>query len=267
MTNRLSNRAVLPAALGLAVVLLMAPLLGASPLVLQDVPDAPPASQDPAPVGSASQQPASPSHEIAARLHLGIDVSSHSGTVEWPQVAEAGHTYAFVKASEGMDLEDPAFDEHWRAMKLAGVVRGAYHFYVTEDDPEAQAKLFIDTVTLEPGDLAPVVDVELLGHGTEPGLAGRLRTFLERLEAHYGIRPIIYTAPNFWDLHLTDDFGDYPLWVAEYGVDEPRLPKGWERWHLWQFEGDTTVSGVEKSADRSHLNRDAPDLHRLVVGE
>ena len=32
-------------------------------------------------------------------------------------------------------------------------MRGAYHFYVTEDDPEAQAKLFIETVDLEPGDV------------------------------------------------------------------------------------------------------------------
>lgn len=217
--------------------------------------DSPPASE-PAPAAEPS---------IGERLHLGVDVSGHSGEVDWVEVAAAGHTYAFVKATEGVDLKDPAFDEHWEALKKAGLVRGAYHFYVTEDDPEEQARFFIETVALEPGDLAPVVDIELIGHGTEPGLPGRLQRFLVLLEQHYGVRPIIYTSPDFWDQHLTPDFGHYPLWVAEYGVTEPRLPQGWDHWHLWQWQGDATIPGVEHTADRSHLNREAPSLERLVV--
>ncbi len=165
-----------------------------------------------------------------------------------------------------MDLKDPAFDEHWQAMKDTGMVRGAYHFYVTEDDPGEQARFFIDNVTLEAGDLAPVVDVELIGHGTQPGLAERLKTYLGIVEGHYSVRPIIYTAPDFWDQHFTDEFGDYALWIAEYGVDAPRLPSGWQAWHLWQYQADADVPGVEKGADLSHLDRDL-DLSVLVVPE
>ncbi len=191
---------------------------------------------------------------VGADLQGGIDVSVHSGSVDWTAVAQAGHSFAFVKATEGIDLKDSAFEDHWRAMKDAGLIRGAYHFYVTEDDPEEQARFFTMNVTLASGDLAPVVDIELLGHGTQPGLPGRLKAYLDLIEEHYGVRPIIYTSPNFWDQHLTDEYGDYPLWIAEYGVDQPRLPSGWQTWHLWQYQADADVPGVEKGADMNRFN-------------
>lgn len=198
-------------------------------------------------------------------LHHGIDVSTHSGTVDWKSVRDEGHSFAFIKASEGVDLADPDFGANWKAAGDAGLVRGAYHFFVTEDDPGQQARLFIETVQLEPGDLAPVVDIELIGHGTSHGLPDRLGRFLELLEKHYGVRPIIYTSPNFWNKNFGAGFGHYPLWVADYGVDEPTIPDGWEDWHLWQWKGDAAVHGVEKSADLSRVNRQADDLHRLLV--
>lgn len=218
----------------------------------------PPAATPPAPVLAAP--------DVAAELHQGIDVSGHSGSVDWQQVLSEGHTYAFVKATEGMDFKDPDFDQNWAGMKSAGLVRGAYHFYVTEDDPAAQASFFLSTVTFEPGDLVPVVDVETLGKGTNTtGLADRLRQFLAAVEAKLGVKPILYTSPGFWNQNLGSGFGDYPLWVAEYGVDAPKVPNGWTTWHLWQFQEDATVAGVQDGADLSKVNRSGPDLGALVV--
>lgn len=219
------------------------------------------------PVDAGPVSPAVDVGAIVAELHLGVDLSMHSGTVDWRALKDAGHTFAFVKATEGVDLLDSAFGASWQAMKQAGLVRGAYHFFVTEDDPDQQADFFIANVHLEPGDLAPVVDIEVIGHDTPPGLADRLRTFVSRLETHYGAKPIIYTGPNFWDQNLDASFGEHPLWVAEYGVEAPRLPKGWSAWHLWQWQGDASVPGVEKAADLSKVNRDGPDLGALVIGE
>jgi lysozyme len=227
-----------------------------------------PGETPPAESAAPAAGPAAPAAPpMAGRLHHGLDVSGHSGNVDWPALAEAGHSFAFIKATEGQDLKDPAFDRHWPAIKNAGIIRGAYHFYVTEDDPELQARFFIDTVALEPGDLAPVVDIELLGHGTRDGLANKLRTWLDLVERHYGVKPIIYTAANFWDAHLNDQFGEYPLWIADYEVDQPRLPRGWTAWHLWQNKGDADLKGVEKGADLSLVNHSGPDLSALIVPE
>lgn len=217
-----------------------------------------PAATTPAPLAAPSS--------VADELQQGIDVSGHSGSVDWQQVLSEGHTYAFVKATEGMDFKDPDFDSNWAQMKAAGLVRGAYHFYVTEDDPQAQATFFLSTVSLEPGDLVPVVDVETLGQGTDTtGLADRVRQFLVALEAKLGVKPILYTSPNFWNQNLGSGFGEYPLWVAEYGVDAPKVPDGWTTWHLWQFEEDAIVAGVADGADLNKVNRTGVDLGVLVV--
>ncbi len=212
-------------------------------------------------ISASGQQTADP-----AVGTLGIDVSHHSGDVDWKKVESQGYRFAYLKASEGVDDPDPRFEEHWRALEGSGIRRGAYHFYVTEDDPDDQARLFLSQVVgLEPGDLPPVVDIESLGHGTGPGLATRLQRFLDRVEAELGTIPIIYTSPRFWNEHLAPSFARYPLWVAEYEVDQPTVPKGWSDWHFWQFQGDAAIDGVEKQADLSRLHPEI-DLDSLRVG-
>jgi lysozyme len=195
----------------------------------------------------------------------GIDVSHHSGEVDWGKVKTAGYSFAFAKATEGVDLLDPVFQDHWTSIKKVGLIRGAYHFYVTEDDPEEQARFFIQNARLQPGDYVPAVDIEAIGHGTKPGLVERFKKFLAILENHYGAKPIIYTGPKFWNRHLDKHFGSYPLWIAEYGIEEPVDPKGWKEWHLWQWRENAGVPGVEKGADLSVFNAREKDFSSLLI--
>jgi lysozyme len=59
---------------------------------------------------------------------------------------------------------------------------------------------------------------------------------------------------------MDDSFGDYPLWVAEYGVNSPTVPKGWDNWIIWQHGQSGSVAGVEGSVD---LNVFKGGLERL----
>lgn len=237
--------------------LLSAPLVSADPAgAAASAAGADPVS-DPGPAANLPPLPES--------LTRGVDVSSHSGAVDWPSVRKAGHDFAYIKASEGVDFEDAAFAGNWRSARAAGLRRGPYHFYVTEDDPAEQARFFASRFQLEPGDLAPVVDVEFIGHGTKPGLADRLRTFLVTLEKECGAKPVIYTSARFWDEHVGPGFGEHALWIAEYDVKAPILPAGWDAWHLWQWKGDAPVDGVEHSADLSRVNPAHPDVTKLLV--
>ena len=198
-----------------------------------------------------------------AKQH-GIDVSHHSGAVDWGVVAEHGLGFVYLKATEGIDDADPQYLSHHLAVGELGVPRGAYHFFVSEDDPDEQARFFLSQARFETGDLVPVVDVEVLGHGTSGDLNDRLRRILRILESTVGAKPMIYTNARFWDAHFAPDFGDYPLWIAEYEVDTPTLPAGWKEWSLWQFEGDATMPGIEKGADRSRL-REGLDIESLRI--
>lgn len=185
---------------------------------------------------------------------LGIDVSHHSGKVDWETVRKQGYKFAYVKSSEGVDDPDNMFEEHWKALREAGMERGAYHFYVTEDDPVQQAKFFASRLKDDPGTLPPAVDVELLGHNTKGNLSETLLVFLQTFEKETGIKPMIYTESNFWDGHYQPEFSDYPLWMAEYGVRMPKVPFGWTNWVLWQRKENKQIKGVEKSADVNLLH-------------
>ena len=62
--------------------------------------------------------------------------------------------FAFIKATEGLGNEDAFFQRNWKKTKAAGLVRGAYHFFLATKSGKAQAENFINSVTLASGDLA-----------------------------------------------------------------------------------------------------------------
>lgn len=204
--------------------------------------------------------------ETPARLR-GVDVSKFQGEIDWQAVKASGIVFAFARALEGETIVDSRFTANWQSMKEAGVVRGAYDFYVAGDRPAAQVEVFTDLVTLEPSDLGPMVDIEQgsLGSSAPPDLVSNFHKYLELMETHYGVKPIIYTDPAFWNEHMDDSFGDYPLWVAEYGVDSPTLPKGWDAWVLWQHSESGTVPGIEGDVDLDVFNGDLVELARYRI--
>lgn len=209
---------------------------------------------------SDEELPATSAAGSRANPH-GIDVDLYQGDIDWKGVNASGISFAFAKATEGA-TSDPRFAQNWSGMKEAGVTRGAYHFYDSSELPEAQAQLFIDTVTLESGDLAPMVDIESVGGAgaASPTIAPDLRKYLELIEQHFGVEPIIYTNASFWDENMDDSFGEYPLWVADYGASSPQLPSGWDHWVFWQHSESGSVPGISGAVDLDYFNRSLGEL-------
>ncbi len=110
-----------------------------------------------------------------------------------------------------------------------------------------------------------MVDVETLSNRPVDDLDARLKAWLTLVEKHYGVKPIIYTSHNFWNNQLKESFGDYPLWVAEYGVDLPGVPDGWVTWSFWQYESNTNPPGVPKMADLNYFNGSIEELKRMII--
>ena len=201
---------------------------------------------------------------MSANQLSGIDVSKWQGTVDWKTVQQAGIAFAFARATYGTSEVDSCFNENWQGMQEAGIIRGAYHFFLAAEDPAQQAEFFVRTVgSLAPGDLPPVVDVEA-GSGVNSNLATSVETWLEVVEQGLGRKPIIYTAPSFWNQHLTGGFGDYALWVAEYGVSSPRPVNGWTGWTFWQYSSTGKVNGVNGTVDLDDFNGTSQDLEAFV---
>lgn len=197
----------------------------------------------------------------------GIDVSHHQGTIDW-QAVKATETqnypirFVFMKATEGGDYKDRRFAENFREAREAGLVRGAYHFYNPNTDPIRQADFFISQVTLEKGDLAPVLDIERKPRN-KAQLQADLIKFLNRLEQHYGVRPIIYTSYRYMERYLdSPEFARYPLWIAHYYVETLSYEGSWQ---FWQHTDYGTVPGITESVDLNVFNGSLSELQQYTI--
>lgn len=208
--------------------------------------------------------PPSPSLPTVNQHLTGVDLSNHQGQVDFQQIKQAGMTFVFIKATQGETFVDPDYAQNMAAARAAGLAAGPYHFYMTNDQPETQFANLSKTVSLQSGDLPPVVDIEVLHKGTLPEMAVNLRSFLDKIETHYGVKPILYTGVRFANEHLKD-FGEYPLWIAEYKVDAPSLPQGWKGWTIWQYSQEASVAGVDGPVDANRLNGDETLLKSFLV--
>jgi lysozyme len=207
----------------------------------------------------ASHSTAASSFEIK-----GIDISKYQGTVDFQKVKAAGISYIFIRATEGNTYQDPNFESNFSSSRAAGLATGVYHFYETNDEPLSQLKNFKSIVTLRPGDLPPVIDIEKLHNQDKSNLVGNIKVFLNGLEFHYGVKPILYSGHNFSNEYLTQ-FGDYPLWLAEYEVDKLNLPVGWSNWTFWQWSQSTDISGIEGKVDADRFNGDELGFRNLLI--
>jgi GH25 family lysozyme M1 (1,4-beta-N-acetylmuramidase) len=202
-------------------------------------------------------------------MTFGIDVSRYQGNMDWAKAKSAGVNFAFIKLTEGTAatnrIKDVQFDRNWAGSKQAGIYRGAYHFYNAWLDPIAQADWFADNMPSD-WDLPPVADVEDR-RGASATENVDVRKFLLRVEERLGVKPIVYTAPGYWNsvVGYQSWAKDYDLWVAHWLVSSPQLPLGWNTWKFWQY--DVIYGGGELGSQSDRLDVDNFNGSRIDLEE
>ena len=197
----------------------------------------------------------------------GIDVSKWQKEVDWPQVKEADVRFAFVKATQDDYRLDPYFARNWEETKRVGIKRGAYHFYIPAAPVQGQIDIFKSNVRLEPGDLPPVLDVEVINKGVSAEAMRRdIRIWLEAITQHYGVKPIIYTNQNYYRKWLQGHFQEYHFWIARYNTIEPEIHQT-DKWLFWQYSDRGTIPGITAAVDMNFFAGDWDTLHALCMPE
>jgi lysozyme len=198
----------------------------------------------------------------------GIDVSHHQGYISWDAVQKMHEgpvkiSFAIIKATEGVSLRDRRFTRNWKGSREQGLKRGAYHYFLPDKNPQRQAAHFIETVKLEKNDLPPVLDVEET-RGVQPAvIRKRVREWLQIVGRHYGVKPIIYAPPSFYDNILGREFNDHPMWVAHYvRRHRPRIARDWK---IWQFSESARVNGILSKVDFNVFNGDSLEFRKLLL--
>jgi lysozyme len=196
----------------------------------------------------------------------GIDVSYHQGAIDWQQVKGSGKQFAFVRATAGTLTADTAYWTNLSGARVAGVAVGSYHYANPDtalNDASNEASWFLRNASVASGDLIPVLDLEV-SNGLDPAsLTAWAQTWLAQVSATTGVRPIIYTNPNFWSTSMadTDWFArnGYPvLWIAHWTTaSQPTVPAGgWGGigWTLWQHSSGGSVPGITGPVDVDRFN-------------
>ena len=211
----------------------------------------------------------------------GIDVSYWNAGIDWPKVRATGQRFVFIKATESSAYRDPTFDDNWFGAKSAGLLRGAYHFFRCNVDAKKQADSYIDYVKSlnDPGELPPVLDIETHDGQRRDKILPAARTWLDRVEAAFGKKPIIYSGKYFLQDYFSEAGGgppawskDHPLWLAQYPDryvpgTQPFLPRGWFQWTFWQYSDKGRLNGINADVDLNVFNGTLEELYRLAGAE
>jgi len=188
----------------------------------------------------------------------GVDISSYQGKeVDFINAHKDSLGFVICKATQGAFGTDPKFDENWSKIKTDGFIRGTYHFYVSTDNPEAQAKHFVSVVkSMEKTDIPPVVDFEMGGIDTKlppEEVSKGLVVFIKTVEKLLGRKMMIYTDIPTADEYLRDEkFSAYALWIANYvPKSQPDLPFVWKNtgWTFWQKDADYKIDNFTNDSD------------------
>jgi lysozyme len=195
----------------------------------------------------------------------GVDVSHHQGTIDWNAAKAAGVTFAYIKATEGTQYQDPAFVQNWSGAGASGIVRGGYHFFSLDTSGEKQAENFLRVAPVDPNTLPPAIDLEFSGYNQQrrPShgqFAKELSAFVDAVTERYKKPPAIYTTSEFRRQYLRS-MPIECLWIREV-LTRPRMEAN--EWIFWQFSGRGRVRGIGTFVDLNVFNGSAAEFDELV---
>ena len=192
----------------------------------------------------------------------GVDVSAAQSRCDWGKVYAAGIRFAYVRANAGEKLRDASFAPQIAGANAAGVLTGAYHFALADDDPSDDVDAFAKAIGGAQFALPPAVDVEIMNGLTASRVADWLDGWIARCVDQLGRKPVLYTGPNFWTSlgphGLHPRFADCGLWISNYGATRPTIPAPWVKQRIWQYQANT----IWRLADGSQTwgpKRPSPD--------
>lgn len=191
-----------------------------------------------------------------SRIYQGIDVSEWQGNIDFNAVREAGIEIVYIKASEGTDYIDHYFEANYRGAIDSGLDVGFYHFVTARsvEEAEQEARFFASVISSKQTDCRLAMDFESFGNLSVEEINEISEAFLTTLEEVTGKELVIYSdASNTRDIFSRELAEAYPIWIADYFVQEPFDNGKWETWVGFQYTDRGRISGISGSVDRDEF--------------
>ena len=192
---------------------------------------------------------------------LGIDVSSHQGSIDWNKVKNDGVEFVILRVGfrgygpSGLLRNDARFEEYYAGAKSVGLPVGVYFFSQAINEQEAieEANLMLQATNGKQIDLGYVYDLEDItydGARTDNMSASQWTrnavAFLNTIKAA-GKKGIIYTNMSWYrEKYYIDKLYEWDIWLAQYGTKTPSLPYEFK---IWQFSDKGRIDGINTKVD------------------
>lgn len=182
----------------------------------------------------------------------GIDVSVYQGDIDFEQVKSSGIEVVYIRAGYGFSVTDPKFEENYTNATKAGLKCGAYYFVTARNTEQAylQATRFAELISGKTFVARPAMDFEEFGSLGKNGINIVGLAFMQKFRELTGIVPMLYTdaynASETWDWN----FAQFPLWVADYGAEEPYVTSNiWQSYAGFQYSDRGEIPGIYGNVD------------------
>ncbi len=207
----------------------------------------------------------------------GIDVSKHQqDVIDWVKVKASGVEFVISRASVGK-VKDIDFPSFWPGAKQAGLLRGAYHYFMAGSGQE-QADVFLGQLGADRGELPCALDLEEKNIDYAAYMT-QAKIWLDVVETATGRRPLLYVGPaawkDFYAKHAPWASG-YQLWIGNPPLSggavpqwanlinktfTPEVPATWGgNWRFWQYAWQGVVPGAGAPIDLDVFNGSLQDL-------
>ena len=207
----------------------------------------------------------------------GLDLSFWQGNIHWDQLSlpcdEEGSVsgkipvprkqrpvqFAFIRVTKSDSLVDSLYHRYYNEAKKLGIPCGAYHFLTDTVSGRVQAEAFLSHAQLEPGDLPPVLDVEI----DSPNIIEKAKEWLEIVEKKCGINAIIYTNMHMYGKWIKNDaiLNAHDLWLAKPRGEMPDVLNC----KFWQFTHEGHVWGIiDNVVDINLFNGTQDELREYI---
>ena len=206
----------------------------------------------------------SPSSNV---IYYGIDVSQWQNDIQWNQVREDGIEIVYIKASEGTGYVDPYFRRNYEGAKNNNLNVGFYHYLTARNEQDAvlEAEHFTNVIAGTLPECKLAMDFESFGNLNINQINDIAVIFLKKVQEITGREMVIYSdtynAKNVFSYEIAKE---YPLWVAEYGVEFPQDNEKWNSWIGFQYTDTGRINGIQAYVDKNKFTEQIFDKNSSV---
>lgn len=191
-------------------------------------------------------------------LYNGIDVSIWQGEIDYEKVKNSGVEVVYIRSSEGNSFVDPYYLRNYNNAKRNNLKVGFYHYLTatTVEDALNQADFFVSLIGGLESDCRLAMDFEQFDGLSIEEINEISLAFLERVEERSGKEVVIYSdsynAIDTFDEELAER---YPIWVAEYDVEQPEDNGKWDTWIGFQYSDVGEIEGINARVDLDYFTQ------------